>query len=75
MTPNPHREAEAALPIARTALVETLKSAAAMCERYSTFISEYVRADDLELHPYLPELEGIVEDARALLAKLEAGEG
>lgn len=43
-----------------------LQHAAEMLNRYADFISEHVKAADLELHPYQPE----VEEAAAYLASL-----
>jgi hypothetical protein len=52
--------AEAELAKVRTATVETLS----MCERYADFIRTSVKADDIEMHPYLPGLESIIERAK-----------
>ena len=46
-----------------------IERAAQMCEWYAEFIRENVMSADIERHPYLPELEGVAEDLRALLAQ------
>lgn len=52
------------LPSAR--IDELLERAAEICERYHRFIMEHVKADDLEMHPYPPEIEGVVDGLRAI---------
>lgn len=48
---------------------EIAPDAADLLERYAAFIRENVKADDLEMHPYLPEVERVAEALRAALAK------
>ena len=43
-----------------------LERAAEMCEWYAEFIRDNVMSQDIERHPYLPELEGVAVDLRAL---------
>lgn len=43
--------------------------AADLLSRYADFIRQSVKADELERHPYLPEIERVVEDLRAAIAK------
>lgn len=43
-----------------------LERAAQMCEWYAEFIRDNVMSQDIERHPYLPELEGVAVDLRAL---------
>lgn len=68
-------ENHALLPNTRTDtnsdLLEAASEAAEIVERYAGFIRS-VRADDLEMHPYLPEVERIAEDARAAISKHRA---
>lgn len=45
---------------------EALRAAIEMCERYAEFIRT-VPVDDIECHPYLPELEQVIDDGRAAL--------
>jgi hypothetical protein len=47
-------------------LRKPLADALSMCQRYADFIVTCVKADDIEMHPYLPELEQVVENLRAL---------
>lgn len=47
-----------------------LHSAADLLQRYCDYIHDEVRADDLERHPYLPEIEQSIEDLRAGAAEL-----
>lgn len=51
---------------------EALRSAMGMCEQYADFIRR-VPAADLEQHPYLPELEQVIEVARAALSLPDEG--
>ena len=50
-------------------LLGVLERAVEMCDWYAQFIRSDVMAADIERHPYLPELEGVAEDARAAIAK------
>lgn len=43
--------------------------AADLLEQYADFIRHSVKADDLEAHPYLPEIDRVVEDLRAAISK------
>ena len=54
-----------------------LERAAQMCEWYAEFIRDNVMSQDIERHPYLPELEGVAVDLRALAGtgSDESGEG
>lgn len=59
-------------PMAEEQEVETITDAADLLDRYASFIRT-VKADDLELHPYLPEVERVAEELRALpLPKAES---
>ncbi|MBO9624136.1 MAG: hypothetical protein J7500_15620 [Sphingomonas sp.] len=40
-----------------------------LLNRYAAFIRDHVRADDLEMHPYLPEIERVADDLDAALRK------
>jgi hypothetical protein len=51
-------------------LVEMLDLSTDICARYADYVRDMCRADDLELHPYLPSIDGQVADNRALLAKV-----
>lgn len=48
-------------------LEEALNAAMGMCDQYAGFIRHRVRAADIEVHPYLPELEQVIEVARLAL--------
>lgn len=66
-------------PIARAveeipALVSGARSSADLLARYASFIREHVGADDLEMHPYIPEIEAVAQDLCAILARID-GEG
>lgn len=50
-------------------LLEALRRTTEMCEAYADWIKRNVMSADIEQHPYLPELEGVAEDARAAIAK------
>jgi hemerythrin-like domain-containing protein len=43
-----------------------------MAELYADFIRHHVKAADIEMHPYLPELESIIERAKQLPTPPEA---
>jgi hypothetical protein len=55
-------------------LREALKATTARCAQYADFIRDEVKADDLERHPYLPQLDDEVAEALAALAPKE-GDG
>lgn len=59
--------AEAEVVRLREALTETLP----MCEQYADFIRLSVSVSDIEMHPYLPEIEQVIERARAATGKPE----
>lgn len=44
------------------------RDAADMLESYANYITT-VHSDELEIHPYLPELERVAKDMRAAMAK------
>jgi DUF1680 family protein len=48
---------------ANARLIAAAPELLAVCERYADFIRTSVKADDLEMHPYLPELEALIERA------------
>ena len=48
--------------------------AADLLAHYADFIRHSVKADDLEMHPYLPEIERVVYDLRAAIAKATVAE-
>lgn len=64
-------EADAALFAAAPDLLEALRRTTEMCESYADWIKRNVMSANIEEHPYLPELEGAAEDARAAIAKTE----
>jgi hypothetical protein len=55
-------------------LVEALNDALCILVHYDAYIRYQVKADDLERHPYLPEVESVLETANALLAKIGEGQ-
>jgi predicted metal-dependent phosphoesterase TrpH len=57
----------------RDELLAALERTTEMCEQYADWIKRNVMSADIEEHPYLPELEGAAEDARAALAKVKGG--
>jgi hypothetical protein len=42
-----------------------MSRAADFLEQYADFIRHEVKADDIEAHPYLPELEDVAAELRA----------
>lgn len=58
--------------VAAGGVTEALRSAMGMCEQYADFI-RHVPAAEIEQHPYLPELEQVIEVARAHLAVGDEG--
>lgn len=47
--------------------VEAVRAnAVEMLERYADFIRDHVKADDIEMHPYLPELEDTISALAAM---------
>ena len=48
-------------------LEDALNAAMGMCDQYAGFIRHRVRAADIEVHPYLPELEQVIDVARLAL--------
>lgn len=60
--------------VAAGGVTEALRSAMGMCEQYADFIRR-VPAAEIEQHPYLPELEQVIEVARAHLAVGDEGMG
>ena len=61
-----NQEAHARLIAAAPSLLEPAPNAADFLEQYANFIRT-VKADDLELHPYLPAIEQTVQDLRAAI--------
>lgn len=64
-------------PIARAAeeipaLVAGARQSADLLDQYADFIRRDVKAGDLERHPYLPSIEEVVSDLRAILARIDA---
>lgn len=55
----------------RDKLLAALERTTEMCEQYADWIKRNVMSADFEQHPYLPELEGAAEDARATIAEVE----
>ena len=51
-------------------LVDGLIEANRMCGRYAEFIRHQVKVEDIECHPYLPELEQVIEDANNALSAI-----
>jgi hypothetical protein len=62
-------QANANLIAAAPDMYAALNDARDMCSRYADFIRQNVRADDLEMHPYLPDLEDVVTAANTALAR------
>lgn len=61
-------KANAILIAAAPDLLEPAPDAADLLERYAEYIRS-VPADQLEVHPYLPEVEHVIETLRAAIAK------
>jgi hypothetical protein len=61
--------ADARLIAAAPDFAEAAPDAADLLEHYADFIRTSVKADDLELHPYLPNIERTASDLRAAIAK------
>ncbi len=51
--------------------LDALRRTTEMCEAYADWIKRNVMSADIEQHPYLPELEGVAEDARAAISESE----
>lgn len=49
-----------------------LDDAAEILENYADFIRHSVKADDLDMHPYLPHLDEVASKIRAEAARVEA---
>lgn len=64
-------------PIVDVTRVEKLREAADILDQYASFIRTDVKADDLERHPYVPQIEQCADDLRAALdgTRVDAGEG
>lgn len=54
-------------------LIEALRAMIEVAHAYGEYISQ-VPSAELERHPYLPGLEGQINESRALLTKAEAGQ-
>lgn len=66
-----HQEANANLIAAAPELLAPAPDAADLLEHYADFIRT-VKADDLERHPYLPEIERVAAELRAAITKATA---
>lgn len=64
---NKRYEANARLIAAAPALYEALAETTARCAQYADYIRNVASADDLECHPYLPQLDSEVADGLAAL--------
>lgn len=69
MRPKEETEANARLIAAAPDFAAAAPDAADMLDSYARFIREHVKADDLELHPYLPEIERVAGELRAALTR------
>lgn len=64
-----NREADARLIAAAPDFAAVAPDAVELLNRYAAYIRDDVRADDLERHPYLPELERVADALASALAK------
>lgn len=60
-------------PASQADLREALTEAGSICEQYAAFIRDHVKADDLEMHPYLPRVEEAAAKARSLSSERREG--
>jgi len=65
-------QANARLIAAAPSLLGPAPNAADFLEQYANYIRT-VKADDLELHPYLPAIEQTVQDLRAAIELAKTG--
>lgn len=71
MRPKEETEANARLIAAAPDFAKVAPDAADILETYAGFIRHSVKADDLDMHPYLPHLEDIIAKIRAALSRVQ----
>ena len=50
-------------------LAASLSEAVDILDQYATFVREWVKSDDLGMHPYLPMIEQVRDSLRAHLER------
>ncbi len=64
--------ANARLIAASPQFAEAAPDAVEILDRYASFIRDWVKAEDLEMHPYLPQIELVADYLREIIAKIKA---
>lgn len=67
--PRDETEANASLIAAAPDFAAVAPDAADILDNYAGFIRHSVKANDLDMHPYLPHLEDVAAQLRAAIAK------